>query len=71
MENIKILPYSNRYKYDVQNICLDTAGENAREYKRQKLLLSAYCDYYTENERENCFIAYDEKRNRAVGTFLL
>ena len=70
MENIKILPYSDRYKYDVQNICLDTADENAREEKRQKLLLSTYCDYYIESEQNNCFIAYDEKRNRAVGYIL-
>ena len=68
--DIKILPYTNKYKADVQNICLDTADENARKYKRQKLLLSTYCDYYIENEQENCFIAYDEKKNRAVGYIL-
>lgn len=68
--NIKILPYTNKYKADVQNICLDTADKNAREFKRQKLLLSAYCDYYIENEQENCFIAYDEKKEKAVGYIL-
>ena len=64
---IIITQYSEKYRDDVRNICLDTAGSNAREEKSMRFLLATFCDYYIDREAEHCFIAVDEDTDSAVG----
>ena len=64
---IIITQYSEKYRDDVRNICLDTAGSNAREEKSMRFLLATFCDYYIDREAEHCFIAVDENTDSAVG----
>lgn len=64
---IIITNYSEKYRDDVRNICLDTAGSNAREGKSMRFLLATFCDYYIDREAEHCFIAVDEDTDSAVG----
>lgn len=64
---IIITNYSEKYRDDVRNICLDTAGSNAREEKSMRFLLATFCDYYIDREAEHCFIAVDESTDSAVG----
>lgn len=64
---IIITNYSEKYRDDVRNICLDTAGSNAREEKSMRFLLATFCDYYIDREAEHCFIAVDEDTDSAVG----
>ena len=44
---------SEKYRDDVRNICLDTAGSNAREEKSMRFLLATFCDYYIDREAEH------------------
>lgn len=67
---IIITNYSEKYRDDVRNICLDTAGSNAREEKSMRFLLATFCDYYIEHEAEHCFIAVDEDTDTAIGYIL-
>ena len=67
---IIITNYSEKYRDDVRNICLDTAGSNAREEKSMRFLLATFCDYYIDREAEHCFIAVDEDTDSAVGYLL-
>ena len=65
---IIITNYSEKYRDDVRNICLDTAGSNAREEKSMRFLLATFCDYYIEHESEHCFIAVDEDTDTAIAS---
>lgn len=67
---IIITQYSEKYRDDVRNICLDTAGSNARKENTKRFLLATFCDYYIDNEAEHCFIAVDEDTDSAVGYIL-
>lgn len=67
---IIITNYSEKYRDDVRNICLDTAGSNAREEKSMRFLLATFCDYYIDREAEHCFIAVDEDTDTAIGYIL-
>ncbi len=68
--NIEIIPYDEKYKADVQDVCLDTAGPNAREPLPRRFLLSTFCDYYIEQEGSHCFIAVDRDIDKAIGYIL-
>ncbi len=64
-----IRPYEAKDKEDIRFICLESAGKtNASEFERN-FLLNTYCDYYIENEPQNCFVAADEN-DKAVGYIL-
>lgn len=67
---ITIKQYSEKYRDDVRNVCLDTAGSTAREEKSMRFLLATFCDYYIEHEAEHCFIAVDEDTDTAIGYIL-
>lgn len=67
---ITIKQYSEKYRDDVRNVCLDTAGSTAREEKSMRFLLVTFCDYYIEHEAEHCFIAVDEDTDTAIGYIL-
>ena len=70
MAQIEIKPYEEKYKEDVRNVCLDTAGSNAREPKISRSLLATFCDYYIERESGHCFVAVDTQEDKAVGYIL-
>ena len=58
--------YKEKDKERVQQICLDNAGcKNASE-DTKKYILIMYCNYYIEQEPQNCFVAVDDSDN-AVG----
>ncbi len=56
-------------KKNVQNICLYCDGYEDFKEDTINFLLSTYCDYYTENEPDNCFVAVNEN-DEAVGYIL-
>ncbi len=61
-----VRPYEPKDKENVRIICLETGPSNAYEPKERALLLACFCDYYIENEPENCFVVADDGDN-AVG----
>ena len=52
-----IRPYSANDRLQVENICLETAGDFASDKSAKQLLLTAFCRYYLDFEPENCFVA--------------
>ncbi len=61
-----VRPYTQKDKENVRIVCLETGPSNAYEPKERALLLACFCDYYIENEPENCFVVADDSDN-AVG----
>lgn len=58
---LKIVAYDEKYRDDVRQVCLNTAGEKARTDKKEgNFILAAFCDYYLDCESGNCFVAVDE-----------
>lgn len=56
-----IKPYEEKYKEDVRSVCINTGPpETATDEKVRDFILSAYCDYYIECEKENCLVLVDE-----------
>ncbi len=58
--------YRDTDKKAVQNICLYSDGFENFSDSSINFLLSTYCDYYTECEPYNCFVAADDN-DIAVG----
>ncbi len=67
-EEIVIKSYEKRYKEEVQNICIETAHEVFKSKDKHEKLLTAYCNYYIEQEPNNCFIAI--KGDKVAGYIL-
>lgn len=64
---VEIKTYSPEYREDVQMICRKTGpGEALTVDRVRDYILSAYCNYYIDNEPENVFVLVDES-NRAQG----
>ena len=61
----KIRPYQEKDFDRVRKICLENAGDTRTE-EQKIFILSTYCDYYIEQEPENCFVAVNEN-DEAVG----
>lgn len=61
-----IRPYAQRDKERVRQICLKNADCLYAPEDTKKYILLMYCDYYIEQEPENCFVAVDDNDN-AVG----
>ncbi len=55
-----IRPYQEKDKEDVRFICLNSEGPNPDSQAVQRFVLKTYCDYFIEQEGENCFVAVDE-----------
>lgn len=62
----RVRSYEPKDKDNVREICLATGPKNAYEPKERIFLLSCFCDYYVENEPDNCFVVADDGDN-AVG----
>lgn len=64
-----IRPYDCKDKINVRRVCIATSvGFDAPE-KEQRFITSLYCDYYIEQEPQNCFVIADDEDN-AVGYIL-
>lgn len=61
-----IRPYQEKDKENVRFVCLNSDGPNEHCEETNFYILTTYCDYYIEQEPENCFVAVDEN-DRAVG----
>ncbi|MBQ8209086.1 MAG: GNAT family N-acetyltransferase [Clostridia bacterium] len=63
---MNVRPYKSTDRADFINICLKTAGEINYKKNEDKFITALYCEYYIENEPENCFALTDDEDN-AVG----
>ena len=66
---MQIRPYKETDKNNFRHICLATSVGTAAPEKEQSFILKLYCDYYIEQEPENCFALADDDDN-AVGYIL-
>lgn len=64
-----IRPYKETDKINFRNICIETANATNKPEKEQRFILKLYCDYYIEQEPQNCFALADEN-DEAVGYIL-
>lgn len=63
---MQIRKYEAGDREAVQYVCLYCDGYEQYSEDTKNFILSTYCDYYLENEPDNCFVAADEN-GRAVG----
>ena len=63
---MNIRPYQAKDRENVRFTCLNSEGPCRSSKKARNFILTVYCDYYIENEPENCFVAADEN-DKAVG----
>ncbi|MBR3588743.1 MAG: GNAT family N-acetyltransferase [Clostridia bacterium] len=66
---MEIKRYEEKYKDDVRFVCLNSNGPCKLNEKQQHLILTTYCDYFIEQEGNNCFVAVN-KDDKAVGYIL-
>ena len=58
---MEIVPYSDKYREQVQKICLETGPAAAlTDPKIGSCILNNYCNYYIDNEAEHCFVLLDD-----------
>lgn len=58
---IRIRPYEDKDKAEVEKICIDTAGKKASENKMWgETILHIYCRYYITKAKDFCFVPVDE-----------
>ena len=62
----KIRPYDQKDKERVRQICVKNADCLYAPEETKQYILLMYCDYYIEQEPENCFVAVDANDN-AIG----
>ena len=68
-----VRPYVGSDRDAVHLICMATAEHRVRSETRRLFLLRTTCDYYLDNEPENCFVAektLDDGTKRVVGYIL-
>ena len=63
---LTVRPYEQKDKKAVQDICLANAGGKDKPIDRKRYTLLMYCNYYVEQEPENCFVAVDESGEPAA-----
>lgn len=57
----EIKSYKPEHRQAVRQICLETGPNSAlTDPKMREYILSAYCDYYIENEPQNAFVLTDD-----------
>lgn len=63
---VSIRKYEEKDKENVQFVCLNSEGpEETPDYETGQFILCTFCNYYIENEPQNCFVVDDD--GRAVG----
>jgi ribosomal protein S18 acetylase RimI-like enzyme len=65
-----VRPYTEADRDAVHLICMATAEHRVRSETRRLFLLRTTCDYYLDNEPENCFVAektLEDGSSRVVG----
>lgn len=68
-----VRPYTEADRDAVHLVCMATAEHRVRSETRRLFLLRTTCDYYIDNEPENCFVAektLDDGSHRVVGYIL-
>ena len=63
---MNIRPYQTKDKENVRFVCLNSEGPCKSSKRARNFTLTVYCDYYTENEPENCFVCANEN-DEAIG----
>lgn len=63
---MNIRSYLEKDKENVHFVCLNSEGPCKSSKRGINFTLAVYCDYYIENEPQNCFVAVDEN-DSAVG----
>lgn len=63
---MEIKRYEEKYKEDVRFVCCNSDGPCDWDEDKKHFILTTFCDYFIEQEGDNCFIAVDEN-DRAVG----
>lgn len=68
-----VRPYTEADRDAVHLICMATAEHRVRSETRRLFLLRTTCDYYLDNEPENCFVAEKtlEDGSRRVAGYIL
>lgn len=61
-----IRPYQEKDKENVRFVCLNSEGPSSFDEEMSFFILNTYCDYFIEQEGDNCFVAADEN-DRAIG----
>lgn len=61
-----IRPYDEKDREKVQALCIENAGCNEADESLKQFILTMYCNYYIDQEPENCFVAVDENDD-AIG----
>ena len=64
-----VRPYKDSDRERVQQICLDNAGCANASAETKQYTLIMYCNYYIEQEPQNCFVAVNDA-DEAVGYLL-
>lgn len=64
-----VRPYQDKDKENVQKICLEFCDSQDPTTDENKYILTMYCNYYIEQESENCFVAVNDQ-DEAVGYIL-
>jgi len=63
---LTVRPYEERDKKAVQDLCILNAGGPGKSLERIRYTLNMYCNYYIEQEPDNCFVAVDEDDSAAA-----
>ena len=63
---MNIRAYQPKDKENVRFVCLNSEGPCKSSKRGINFALAVYCDYYVENEPENCFVAVDDN-DKAIG----
>ncbi len=66
VRKMKIRPYKEKDKDNVRFVCLNSEGPCKSSKRGINFSLAVYCDYYIENEPDNCFVAADDN-DKAIG----
>ena len=67
---MEIKKYEEKYRTDVQDICIMTGPASAAtDRKVHDYIVNMYCNYYIDNQAENCFVLVDEN-DKARGYIL-
>lgn len=62
---LSIRPFEKKDYENVQYVCLNSEEEGIESKEVQEFVLHTFCDYYIDNEPENCFVLDDD--GKAVG----